>query len=276
MSLIESGLRKVQEAARRQNETARHAAPSTPSMPLPVDVPGVVSHEPPKVYRSCSLDLSIMEQHLVLPQISDDVALSAYKILRTRLLQRLATNHWQSVAVTGTQAQQGKTLTAVNLAIALAQDPDTSVFLVDLDLRRPKVASTLGMRFDLGLSDYLSGDLDPAQIIYETGISRLAVVPNGKPRENSSELLLSRKMADLLSYLSASAPRRIIVYDMPPLLFSDDVIGFAPRVDGLLLVATEGLTTRASLESAREVLREMNLIGVILNRSAERSDSYYY
>jgi protein-tyrosine kinase len=232
--------------------------------------------EPAKLYRSSSLDAVTMERNFVLPQISDDVALSAYKILRTRLLQRLETNRWQSLAITSTQAQQGKTLTAINLSIALAQDPRTFVFLIDLDLRRPNIAMTLGMSFEHGLSDYLTGEVEADRIIYESGVPRLAIIPNTKVMEHSSELLSSAKMADLINGLAASAPRRIIICDMPPLMLSDDVIAFTPRVDGVLLVVAEGLTTRASLENAKEVLKDMNIAGVILNHSAQRTNSDYY
>jgi len=217
-----------------------------------------------------------MERNLVVPQVADDIALNAYKILRTRLLQRMASNQWFSLAVTATQPQQGKTLTAINLSVTLAQDPHTFVYLLDLDLRRPQVAATLGMSFDQGLGEYLVGEVEADQVIYESGISRLAVIPNVKPQPNSSELLTSRRMSDLVKLLVESVPRRIIVCDMPPMLYSDDVLAFAPQVDGVLLVATEGATTRDALKTAKELLAEMNLIGVVLNRSTERTDMDYY
>lgn len=97
-----------------------------------------------------------MERNCILPQIADDNALRAYKILRTRLLQRLSVNQGRTLAITSTQPQQGKTLTAINLAMTLAQDVHTSVFLVDLDLQRPRVAQSMGMSFEHGISDYLA------------------------------------------------------------------------------------------------------------------------
>ena len=83
-------------------------------------------------------------------------------------------------------------------------------------------------------------------------------------------------MAELVQSLEAESPRRVVIFDMPPVLAADDVLAFSPQVDGLLLVVGEGTTSRDSLRSAKEVLGEMNLLGVVLNRSAERNDSAYY
>ena len=93
--------------------------------------------------------------------------------------------------MTGTGAGEGKTVTAINLAIALAQDPNIWVFLVDLDLQRPQLGAYLGMSYDHGLTDFLTGQAELDQIIYDIGLKRLAVVPNASPVENSSELLRS-------------------------------------------------------------------------------------
>ena len=217
-----------------------------------------------------------MEQNRILPQISDHAALRAYKIMRTRLLQRLAQNNWQTLAVTGTDTGQGKTLTAINLAIALAQDPNTSVMLVDLDLQRPMIGTYMGMTFKHGLGEYLTGEAELDQIIYNPGIERLAVIPNSSSFEHSSERLTGPRMLELQSFINAEMPPRIVIYDMPPLLLSDDVLTFAPQVDGILLVVSEGFTNRSALKKSKEILAEMNLIGVVLNRSIERDDAAYY
>ena len=77
-------------------------------------------------------------------------------------------------------------------------------------------------------------------------------------------------MDELMQALEAETPRRIVIFDMPPVLAADDVLAFAPQVDGLLMVVAEGTTDRDALRGAKEVLEEMNLLGVVLNRSAER------
>ncbi|MGH6610908.1 MAG: CpsD/CapB family tyrosine-protein kinase [Burkholderiaceae bacterium] len=227
-------------------------------------------------FQSVALDPKVLEENRVLPQITDQSALRAYKILRTRLLRRLEANQWRSFAVTGVTAGEGKTLTAINLAMALAQDVNTWVFLVDLDLQRPRVGSYLGLRPGKGLSDYLLGNATIEEVTYTPGIERLAVIPNFEAITHSSELLSSPRMLELMQTLETESPRRILIVDMPPVLAADDVLAFAPQIDGLLLVVGEGTTARDSLVKAKEVLGEMNLLGVVLNRSAERNESEYY
>jgi protein-tyrosine kinase len=230
----------------------------------------------PVQYRSAPVDPQAMERHRVLLRVPDVGISRAYKILRTRVLHRLSANGWYTLGITGTSAGEGKSLTSVNLALALAQDVNTHVFLVDLDLQRPQLGAYLGMSYEHGLTDYLTGQVGLDQIIYDIGVKRLAVVPNASSVENSSELLCAPRMGEFISALEAQLPRRIVVFDMPPLMVTDDVLAFAPRVDTFLLVVSQGQTARRTLANAKEVLAEMNLMGVVLNRSTERNDSPYY
>ena len=240
---------------------------------LPVGPPPETAAQ---AYRAAAVDPKAMERNRVLLRVSDVAISRAYKLLRTRVLRRLGANNWTTLGITGTAAGEGKTLTAINLALALAQDVNTWVFLVDLDLQRPQVGAYLGMSYEYGLSDYLTGQAQLEQSIYDIGIKRLAVVPNATAVEHSSELLRSPQMTDFVNALVEQSPRRIIVFDMPPLLVSDDVLAFAPSVDSFLLVVSQGQTARRTLANAQEVLSEINLMGVVLNRSTERSDSPYY
>jgi capsular exopolysaccharide synthesis family protein len=276
MSIIEEAVRKSAERKARQGtatEPARSQARLRRVPTAPVDTSHVQRFQP------VTLDKAALHDSLVLPQLQDAGALRAYKILRTRVLRRLEANQWRSFAITGVTAGEGKTLTAINLAIALAQDPSTWVALIDLDLQRPRVAEYLGMRSvhgEKGLGDYLQGNASFENIVYAPDIERLLVIPNFTPVVNSSELLTSQRMLELMQALDAEQPRRVLIFDMPPVLAADDVLAFAPQIDGLLLVVAEGTTERSSLTRAREVLAEMNLLGVVLNRSAERNDSAYY
>ena len=277
MSIIEEAVRKNAERKNRQSgvaDPARGQARLRRVQPAP---PVDTSHA--ERFQPITLDKAALHDSLVLPQLHDVGALRAYKILRTRVLRRLEANQWRSLAITGVSVGEGKTLTAINLAIALAQDPSTWVALIDLDLQRPRVAEYLGMRNgrgEKGLSDYLNGNASFENIVYSPDIERLAVIPNFSTIVNSSEMLASARMAELMQALDAETPRRILIFDMPPVLAADDVLAFAPQIDGLLLVVAEGTTDRSSLRSAKEVLAEMNLLGVVLNRSAERNDSAYY
>lgn len=275
MSIIEEAVRKSAEQRHRLGSSEPHLgrARMRRVAPAPVDVSQV------REYQRVSLNYDVLEQNRILPRVTDQAALRAYKILRTRVLRRLEANQWRSFAVSGVTAGEGKTLTAINLAIALSQDVNTWVFLIDLDLQRPRVASYLGLSGlggERGLSDYLLGEASLDSVVYSPNLERFSVIPNFQPVPQSSELLSSPRMLDLMHALESEAPRRVIVLDMPPVLASDDVLAFSPQIDGLLLVVGEGATSRDSLHSAKEVLAEMNLLGVVLNRSAERDDSAYY
>jgi len=279
MSLIESAIAKVRDAAYGSAaRTTQGAQNSVKRKRIPAErrAGSTDSLGSARQYPLCATNVVTMEENRILPRISDQAALRAYKIMRTRLLQRLGQNNWRTLAVTGTDTGQGKTLTAINLAIALAQDPNTSVFLVDLDLQRPMIGTYMGMTFEHGLGEYLSGAAELDQIIYSPGIERLAVIPNSTSFEHSSERLTGPRMLELQRFMEAESPPRIVIYDMPPLLLSDDVLTFAPQVDGLLLVVSEGFTARSRLKQSKEILDEMNLIGVVLNRSTERDDAAYY
>jgi protein-tyrosine kinase len=273
MSLIEEVMRRqAHERGAMAGSLAGGAASARVARPVLAPAPETQVQQ----YHPAALDADAMERNRVLLRVRDVSVSRAYKILRTRVLRRMVANNWYTLGVTGTVAGEGKTITAVNLALALAQDPNAWVFLVDLDLQRPQLGSYLGMSYEYGLTDFLTGHAELEQVIYDIGIKRLAVVPNASPVETSSEHLRSARMADFANALEAQTPRRIVIFDMPPLNVSDDVLAFAPRVDSFLLVASQGHTARRTLANAKEVLSELNLLGVVLNRSVEHNDSPYY
>ena len=278
MSIIEEAVRKTAERYQRQAPPPEQLTSNRPRLRR---VPTSASETANvRRFQPVPLDRGVLEENHILPQIVDPGALRAYKILRTRVLRRLEANQWHSFAVTGATPGEGKTLTSINLAMALAQDSNTWVFLVDLDLQRPRVATYLGLsnsHGERGLTDYLLGDATFEQIVYSPGnLERLAVIPNFQSVGNASDLLTSPRMEELMQSLEGETPRRIVIFDMPPVLASDDVLAFSPQVDGMLLVVAEGGTSRDALRGAKEMLQEMNLLGVVLNRSEAQDEGAYY
>ena len=269
MSVIEDALRK---SSQQQRTRSNFVASSWGTRVMPAAAP----ETPARHFRAAATDPAVIERNHVLLGVQDVAVARAYKILRTRVLHRLAANNWRSVGVTGTTVGEGKSLTAINLALALAQEVNTWVFLVDLDLQRSQVGAYLGMNVDFGLTDYLTGQCELDQCIYDIGVRRLAVIPNVRRAENSSEFLTSPRMGEFVQTLTAETPRRVIVFDMPPLLASDDVLAFGARADSHLVVVSQGHTARRTMSNAKEMLAEMNVIGVVLNRSTEHNDSPYY
>src|SRR5687768_11021294 len=219
-------------------------------------------------------DIDLLEQNrIVIDERS--AASAAYKVLRTRVLQRMRRNGWKTLAVTGTAPNEGKTLTAINLSINLAWHLTTSVVLVDLDLRSPSVHRYLGIDTRYGLMDYLNGDVPLERAGVRPGIERLGVIMNDRPVQNASELLTAPETVALIDEVKRGDDR-IAIFDMPPVFAGDDVLAFAPLVDAVLIVLSQGTTKRNSLVALRELLQNVNVIGTVLNRSSERVAPYYY
>jgi Mrp family chromosome partitioning ATPase len=224
--------------------------------------------------KKIRLDPITLTKKRIITTKMDPGAQTAYKMLRTRLLQRMRTNGWQSIAVTSATQGDGKTVTAINLALSIAGDVNHNVCLVDLDLRHSSVADYLGIEATAGVSDCLQRNLPVKDAVLNPNVDRLLILPNLVREEHSSEILSSPIMHDLAHEL-ARDPNRIIIYDMPPVLAADDMLAFAPNVDAVLLVAAKGNTARTDLMKAQELLENENIIGTILNRSDEKTAAYY-
>ena len=144
MSLIEQVMRRQAHERAAMGLPASPAAAAAHARPNPAPV----SEAAVQQFRPAPVDPEALERSRVLLRVQDVAVSRAYKILRTRVLHRMADNNWFTLGITGTGAGEGKTLTAINLAIALAQDPNAWVFLVDLDLQRPQLGAYLGMSYE--------------------------------------------------------------------------------------------------------------------------------
>ena len=217
----------------------------------------------------------LVENRIVAAQ-PDAPARSAYKVLRTRVLQRLRSSRWNVIGVTGTGPGEGKTLTAINLAYSLAQDVNHRVVLVDLDLRRPAIHRSLGLEPRYDLLNFLDGNTKLEDILIRPDEKRLAIMTNQSKYRDSSELLSSPQLGALIHQLKNLGPNTITVVDLPPVLAGDDVLAFAPLVDAFLLVVSQGKCRREHLAEAQELLKEANFLGAVLNNSREKSASSGY
>ncbi len=270
-------IQKVLEAEKKRSAATGHRQESRSLGEATRDL--VTSSALFKALSASPVESKAMERNKILPAIDDRGAVTAYKMLRTRVLQRLRSNGWQSLIVTGAGPGEGKTLTACNLAVSVAGDVNQAVALVDLDLQRPSLASYFGLDVRASIGDYLLGNAELEEIVYApAGMERLAIIPNRDPVPNSSELLASPRMRTLLSWLRDQGSETITLYDMPPILACDDVLAFSPYADAILMVVAEGKTERTSLSRCMEMIGDRNLLGVVLNQSREQESvsSYYY
>jgi protein-tyrosine kinase len=258
-------LRAVDTAAAPEFPTSAADVAPAPMEPRPLNIDRL---------QPVELDADVLAANRVVTD-EQSGASAAYKMLRTRVLQRMRRNGWKTLAVTGTCPEEGKSLTAINLAINLARDVGTSVVLVDMDLRKPSINRHLGVSWRYGVGDYLRGSVSLQKVAVNPGIDRLAVVLGERPFQNSSEMISSPRTAELVEQVK-QGEGRIAVFDMPPVLASDDMLAFSPLVDAVLLVLAQGKTKQADLAPARELLQHMNLVGVVLNQCSDDVAPYYY
>jgi capsular exopolysaccharide synthesis family protein len=210
--------------------------------------------------------------------ISDQQPLAvkaAYKMLRTRLLQRMRANRWSKLGITSARAGAGKTLTAINTAISIAREPNQKVILVDLDLRRPSITRYLDIEPRYDLSDYLLNDVEIEDVVIKTAVERFLIIPSVTAHENSSELLSSPRMQDLVRLLSTDIEGCTVIFDFPPMLDADDMLSFSPNIDALLFVVAECETRRPDLQQAQGIIKDLNVVGIVLNKSDDKSPAYY-
>lgn len=224
------------------------------------------------------LESETMERNKLLPAIEDKKAITAYKMLRTRVLQRMRSNKWKSLVVTAAGSAEGKTVTACNLAVSISNDVNQSIILIDLDLQRPSIASYFGLTVDKGIDDFLAGNASIEEIVYSPqDMDRLAIIPARTSIANSSEFLASPKMRQLMQWIAGRGENAVALFDMPPVLACDDVLAFLPLADAILLVTAEGHTERTSLYRTMEMLAGAEILGIVLNKSREHhSVSNYY
>lgn len=222
-----------------------------------------------------ALDIALLRGNRVVLEDSDRSSLAAYKMLRTQVLQRMTARGWNALAVTSPVPGDGKTLTSINLAISLARELHHTVLLVDMDLRNPNVHRYFGLEPSIGISDFLLGAAEIGDVMINPGIERLVVLPGRVAVENSSEILASPAMGHLVQELKSRYPSRMVLFDLPPVLSADDALSFAPFVDAFLLVVRDGKSTNAEIERAMEILRDIPVIGTVLNGSDEKASDYY-
>jgi capsular exopolysaccharide synthesis family protein len=207
---------------------------------------------------------------------SDESLGEAYRLLRTHILQRTKRESRNTLMVTGPLPNEGKTLTSINLAIAIARKVGQTVLIVDGDLRNPSVHRYLDLPSGPGLADYLTSGYPIAKsLVHPEGLANLVVLPAGRSTIRSVELLSSPLMADLVRELKHFYPDRYVLFDLPPLLYADP-LAFAPLVDGIILVVEAGSTPREEITRARETLQEFPVLGCVLNKIDPRGLSYNY
>ncbi len=222
------------------------------------------------------LDEGHLERNRIVSHLIHNANSSIFDSLRTQVLQKMEENNWQSIAIVSPTPESGKTLVSINLAMSIARLPQKTAILVDFDLRRPKVASCLGIHTEKSMNEYLEGKANIEDILINPTIQRLVVMPTMNPISRASEELSSSKVAALIVELKERYESRIVVFDLPPLLNADDTMIVLPQVDCVLMVVANGVSTPTEIEDSLHLIPKDKLVGVVYNKAEEENKAYYY
>ena len=185
-------------------------------------------------------------------------------------------HHSNLIMVSSAKPNEGKTFVAINLALSIALEQDKTVLLIDADVLRPSVVRELGLVENPGLIDYLLGESERvSDIIYDTDIDKLKLIPAGKPHHLSNELLASEKMAAFANELANRYPDRIVIFDCPPLIGVTETLVLANLMGQALIVAEESKTSIADIKAATEHLNEDLALGLVLNKAIRSHKDLY-
>jgi Mrp family chromosome partitioning ATPase len=219
-----------------------------------------------------------LESKRIIAHDDTDPRSKPFDMLRTQVLQPMDQKGWKIIGITSPTPGCGKTVTAINLAFSIARQPDRSVLLVDLDLQKPQVANSIGVKRESGVVSVLEGrtSLSNAIIQARVGNHRVLVLPVENSTSGSSALVASRAMSTLLQEIRRDYRSATVILDLPPMLSSDDVIAVLPQLDCVLLVAAVGTSTVSQIEECNNHLQSAEVIRFVLNKVPEWGPQYYY
>ena len=199
-----------------------------------------------------------------------------YRRLKSMLIRETKADFLNTIMITSSVNGEGKTLTAVNLAVTLAQEIDHTILLIDADLRKPMIHECLGIKYKYGLSDYLTQYIDISKVLIKTGIGNMVLLPAGRIVRNPVELLSSEKMKALIKELKQRYMDRYIIVDTPPILSCAEGIAIGSYMDGIVFVVREGQAQKKTIEDALSMIQELNILGLVFNNvSAANLDGHY-
>lgn len=237
--------------------------------------------------RQVTLDLPRLERegHLVSTAsrslLSEEFRQIKRLLLKNTRSKDAVVNRLALIMITSAMPGEGKTFSAINLAMSIATEIDRSVMLVDADVVRPDAMRRLGVEPVIGLLDLLAdSSLTLEDVVLDTNVPKLSLLPAGRPNNHSTELLASEAMEKLLLSFAADYPGRIILFDAPPLLVTNEARVLAARVGQVVIVVEASGTHRREVEQAFAAVEQCAYVSSILNKAHEPDAAggygYYY
>lgn len=225
------------------------------------------------------LEMNVSTESPFLVTVNDPFGREAeeYRKLKTVIAGFSAGSEFlNTIMVTSSLGGEGKSITALNLAISLAHECDHTVLLIDADLRKPSLHNYLGLEIRQGLADCLVDGTDVGEAFIKTGIGKLSFLPSGRRLENPAEMLSSQKMRNLMTEMKHRYRDRYLILDAPPVLPVAETRSLAALVDGVVFVVREGVPSREDVVKARDSLRDARIAGVVYNGASTTPHAYGY
>ncbi len=180
------------------------------------------------------------------------------------------------ILVVSSMPGEGKTFTALNLAMSIASEPDRSALLIDADFPRPSVTKMFGLQGEPGLVDALLNEaLSLTDVIVATDIPGLSILPSGKPVENAAELIASRRMLGFAQQLAAERSR-VVLIDTPPLLARSEAVALVKLAGQTILVVQADVTEQRAVKNSLQLLEGVPNVSLVLNQCARAFGFDYY
>jgi exopolysaccharide/PEP-CTERM locus tyrosine autokinase len=279
----------IEQAAERLEQLRQAGAemPARPEVAQAVDAaPRPVSEvQPALLSRRVDIDLEalaaagIVSPHAPRSQIADQ-----FRVIKRPLINNAMGKgasviaHGNLIMVTSALAGEGKTFTAINLAMSMATELDYTVMLVDADVARPSVMKVLGLSEGPGLLDLVLGESsDMSSMLLKTNIEKLTILPAGTPHARATELLASDAMIRLLDEMANRYPDRIIIFDSPPLLLTTEARALASHMGQVVVVVQAGRTLQSEVRHALATIEACPVKLMLLNQArAVSREGYEY
>ena len=269
-------LKAAVERARAQRVSERPVA-----APQPEPAQNLVEMERRRIdgawaaLTSVSLDERHLENHRIITSNKKDPAYISFDVLRTRILRVFEKSGWRRIGITSPTKGCGKTFVAANLALSMSRTQNNRTILIDMDLRLPALSKVLGVRQTDPARWFLTGETAASDFLRKVS-PNLAVGVNTERLRDAAEVILDERTGETLKAMEARYDPGVVIYDLPPMLSCDDVIGFLPNLDCILLVAAGDRTRPDSvLECERLLADQTHLLGVLLNKAEVSGSSKY-
>lgn len=234
------------------------------------------------MHRRTLVDVASLRAEGYLPDAAQERRFADYchrikRPLIERVMAAGAAPDARLIMVSSALPGDGKTFVALNLALSMARERDISVLLVDGDLPRAQISRLLGLRDETGLLAALRDDrVDVESLVYETDIAGLQFLPAGASPDGAAELLASSRMRELAAQLSSRNPRRLVLFDSPPLLIASEARAMVSIPGQIVLVVRTGCTSQRAILDAIAQIEKQKLRGLVLNDAHVTEDLGYY